>query len=139
MSNIILFNRWGDLIKTEDVHMADHLIASKQKHGKNCWPVVEEIIKVWQKKCPSEYKSFLFELEEVRETRANKHAASKTEMYRYTLDIPEFVWYIFRKLYPIDELVVDKNFMRRWAQKFPFMTVAGHTNNGPTSFSFSTD
>ncbi len=107
-----------------DLSAVEKLIALRDKSGSNVWPVVEECLKIWESKKPAEYKSFLLDLKDMQETRRNKFASSETEMYRYTLDIPETVVYMLRKLYTTEELPMDKKFFRSWAQKFPKMKIA---------------
>lgn len=60
----------------------------------------------------------------MKQTRRNKFASSETEMYRYTLDIPEKVIFMLRKLYTTKEMPMDKKFFRSWAKKFPKMQVS---------------
>lgn len=121
---MIIFNAWGEPRDTRDIEATQRLITLKIKHGSDVWPVIEEVLKIWQAKHPQEYKSFLWEVEDIKQTRSNKFASSKTEMYRYTLDVPEKVIYMLRKLYTTSELPMDKEFFRKWARKFPKMKVA---------------
>jgi hypothetical protein len=119
-----IFNAFGEKRQVADIEAASRLIKLKEKHGSNVWPVIDEILRIWIAKHPQEYKSFLFELKDMKETRRNKFASSETEMYRYTLDIPETVIYMIRKLYPEKDLPMDKKFFRTWARKYPKMRVS---------------
>lgn len=121
---MIIYNQYGEARNTSDIQMASHLVALKEKHGGDIWPVVEECLKIWASKKPHEYKSFLLDLEITKGTRRNKFASSETEMYRYTLDVPETVVYMLRKLYTTKELPMDKAFFRLWARKYPTMRIA---------------
>ncbi len=122
---MIIFNKQGEARNIQDSQAATRLIKLKDKHGDNVWPVVEECLKIFEAKRPAEYKSYLVELKETKDTRRNKFASSsETEMFRYTLDIPEMVIYMLRKLYTTDELPMDKKFMRDWARRFPKMRVS---------------
>lgn len=121
---MIIYNQYGEPRDINDIAAAKKLVALKEKHGGNYWPVVEEVLKIWSEKRPHEYKSFLVELKDMQETRRNKFASSETEMFRYTLDIPETVVFMLRKLYATDEMPMDKKFFRSWAKKFPKMKVA---------------
>ncbi len=100
------------------------LLALKEKHGTDYWPVIEEVLRVWAAKRPNEYKSFLVDMKDIKETRRDKFASSESEMFRYTLDIPETVMFMLRKLYTTDECPMDKKFFRSWAKKFPRMQIA---------------
>lgn len=121
---MIIYNQYGEPRDTGDIEAASRLIALKQKHGSDVWPVVEECLRIWAAKKPQEYKSFLVELGDMKETRRDKFASSESEMFRYTLDIPETVVFMLRKLYTTQELPMDKPFMRQWAKKFPRMQIA---------------
>ncbi len=114
----------GRLWEGNDVLVVDKLLALKHKHQTNYWPVIEACVDIWAAKKPQQYKSFLFELQDMKQTRRNKFASSKSEMFRYTLDVPEMVIYMLRKLYTVDEMPMDKKFFRSWAKKFPKMQVA---------------
>ncbi len=110
--------------ETNDVLAVDKLLLLKQKNPTNYWPVIEACLNIWAVKKPTEYKSFLFELQDMKQTRRDKFASSKSGMFRYTLDVPEMVIYMLRKLYTIEEMPMDKKFFRSWAKKFPKMRIA---------------
>ncbi len=121
---MIIFNKYGELRDIRDSEAATRLIKLKEQHGSNVWPVVDECLKIWADKHPQEYKSHLYDLQDLKETRRDKFASSETEMYRYILDIPEAVIFMLRKLYTTQELPMDKPFMRKWARKYPKMQIA---------------
>ena len=114
----------GQLRESTDVISVDRLLELKKNNPTNYWPVVEACLDIWIAKRPTEYKSFLVELQDMKQTRRNKFASSETEMYRYTLDVPEMVIFMLRRLYTTDEMPMDKKFFRSWAKKFPKMRVA---------------
>lgn len=119
---MIIYNQYGEPRDTRDIEAATRLI--KLRNTKDIWTVIDECINIWRSKRPSEYKSFIVDLDMTKKTRSNKFASSKTEMYRYTVDVPEMVIFMLRKLYTTDELQMDKNFFRKWAKKYPTMQVA---------------
>ncbi len=119
-----IYNAYGQSRDTKDIQAIDHLVKLKQKNQSNYWPVIEECLKIWASKRPQEYKSFLLDLKDMQETRTDKYASSKTGMFRYTLDIPETVVFMLRKLYTTQEMPMDKKFFRDWARRFPKMKVA---------------
>lgn len=121
---MIIYNQWGEPRDVQDIEAASRLIALKEKHGDDVWPVVEECLRIWSAKHPKEYKSFLVGLEDMKQTRRDKFASSESEMFRYTLDIPETVVFMLRKLYTTTELPMDKKFFRTWAKKYPKMQIA---------------
>lgn len=119
---MIIYNQFGEPRQVTDIEAIRRLM--KLRQTKDVWIVVEECLRIWSSKRPQEYKSHLIELKDIKETRRDKFASSKTEMFRYTLDIPETVIFMLRKLYTVQELPMDRKFFRTWAKKFPRMQVA---------------
>ena len=112
-----------------DVQAADRLLTLKKT--KDVWEVIEECFKIWADKHPKEYKSFLFHVQEVRETRKRTKGfrgvtKGKDGGYiEYTMDIPQDIIYMLRVLYTPEELPMDKKFFRKFAKKFPKFKVSG--------------
>lgn len=128
---MIIYDEYGIPRKLKDVAAVERLYKLKASSGSNPWPVIEEILKLWEKKArrSNEWKSYIFNLESTRETRKNKFAASDADpvhggILRYTLDIPEFVAYAIRILYTPDELPMNRDFYRAFAERFPKFKVA---------------
>lgn len=126
-----IYDQFGRKIYTKDIQAVERLIALKKKSGSSPWPVIEECIKIWEDKKPKEWKSFLIEVDRVRGSRANKFAASDPKkdrvhngIIRYILDIPEFVMFLMRKVYSVDELPMTKQFLYEFASRFPRLRVA---------------
>lgn len=124
-----IIDRFGIKRKLSDLNAVERLFTLKEKSGSNPWPVIEECIKMWQATNPSQYKSFLFEINTMRETRKEKKFASSTDkvtggILRYTLDIPEKVMFMMRCVYSEEELPTNREFFKEWAKRFPFMKVA---------------
>jgi hypothetical protein len=115
----------GRKINLDDVAIVDGFFKLKAESGSNPWPVIEKIITFWADKKPSEWRSFLYEIEETRESRADKeYGLSKGKTMRYTLDIPEYVQQVMRVIYSADELPMDREFFIEFAKRFPKMKVA---------------
>lgn len=107
------------------VAAADKLIKLKEEN--KVWESIELIVEIWQKSRPQEYKSYLVQLEDARENlHDKKHGKSKRKgsNLRRTMDIPEMVISMIRKLYSPDELPMDKKFFIAWSRKFPGMMVS---------------
>lgn len=126
-----LYDQFGRKIYSKDIQAVERLVALKKKSGSTPWPVIEECIKIWEDKRPKEWKSFLFEVETVRNSRANKFAASDPKKdtvhngyIRYILDIPDMVMFMLRKVYSVEELPMNKPFLYEFARRFPKMRVA---------------
>lgn len=124
-----LYDQFGRKIYTKDIAAVERLIALKKKGGSSPWPVIEQCIKIWEDKRPKEWKSFLFEVDRVRGSRANKFAVSKKDKVhggylRYILDIPDLVIFLIRRVYSVTELPMTKDFLYEFARRFPHMRVA---------------
>lgn len=113
----------------KNVQAADKLL--KLKSENKLWEVVEECFKIWADKHPKQWKSFLFHLRDVKESRKRTKGFSgvsrdkETGGYiEYTLDIPQDVIYMLRVIYSPDELPMDKKFFRELGRRFPKFRVS---------------
>ena len=125
----LIADETGTMRHIEHIRLADEMIALKKTSGSNPWPVIEKCIDVFKKIRPQQYKSFLFDLGETKATRKEKKFASTYDKVhggylRYTLDIPEYVVYLIRKIYNVDELPMNRQFFIEFAKRFPAMKVA---------------
>lgn len=126
-----IYDAMGQKRKLSDIRAVDNLFRIKKRNTGNPWPVIEEILKMWEAKAKqlNQWNSYLYNLESTKETRKNKYAASDADevhggILRYTLDIPEFVVYAIRMVYNVDELPMDKKFNHEFARRFPNFKVA---------------
>ena len=136
MTKILVPTPYG-LKDARTVAYANELLALKDKsiieEANGIWIVIRRIINIWKETHPKQWKSYLFELDNVRETRLDsKFGLSRnSKMYhgdrgnmRYTLDIPEAIYDMIRAVYNAEELPMDKEFFSRFARKFPIFKVA---------------
>jgi len=121
-----------DLVKyapAKTVQAADRLLRLKKEN--KLWEVVEECFNIWSSKHPTEWKSFLFHVQEIRETRKSTKGfrgvtKGKDGGYiEYTMDVPQDVIFMLRVLYTPDELPMDKKFFRQLGKRFPKFKVSG--------------
>ena len=116
----------GRLEDANTVLAADALLEAKKT--KPFWEVVEQVINFWANKEPRAYRSYLVELDSVRNTRSDpKFATAKgdrSQPIRYIADVPEFVTLVLRKLYDTDELEMDKRCFHDFVKHFPAFKVA---------------
>ena len=124
----MIYNSLGELV---DVSFVENILRLKRISGSSPWPVIEELFKAWQKTRPREYRSHLIYIKDVRSSRRDEFASSdprKDKRYggilRYTLDIPETVMYMIRKVYSVEELPMNREFFLEFARKFPNYKVA---------------
>ena len=112
----------GRLIDSSDYMAADKLI--KLSKEKSMWEVIDEVLNIWAKRQPKEWKAHLFNLGNLKETRTNKFASTKDKSLRYILDIPEKVILMIRILYNTNEAPMDKKWMLIFAKRYPKFLVA---------------
>jgi hypothetical protein len=107
---------------------ADHLI--KMKNTKDMWTVIGEVLRVWSKEKPREYKSFLVSHKDLKSSRKSSKVGhsrftgvtrdKKTGgILRFSYSIPVKVMTIIRKLYPAEVLNMDKEFFEEFGKRFP--------------------
>ncbi len=122
-THMYIYNQFGEKIDMGDVSAVNEIVRIKKKSGSNPWPVIELCIKIWESKRPSEWKAFLVELGEVKQTRRDRHAATKSKSLRYLLDLPETLVYMIRKVYSSEELPMNREFLREFARRYPKFAV----------------
>lgn len=105
-----------------DVQFVDKLLALK-KAGKH-WEAIDEIVSYWRGKNPKRYRSFLIDVAAKRGTRATEYGSNRSKTVRSLLDIPEDVMYTIRRLYPTDQLEMDKKFYLEVYKRYPDWRVA---------------
>lgn len=103
------------------------------KKTKSVWKVIDFIVKAWIKTHPTEWDSFITELEIDKKSRKRTWVGNKEytgvskqngSMLRYTLDIPVRIVNIIRRLYPATELPFDKRFYSEFSKRFPKFVVS---------------
>lgn len=119
---LILDQVSGQLIESDKVTFVEKLLDLRKKEGP--WEVIELIIKYWSESDPVRYKSFVIDVKDKRETRANKFGSNKSGAVRSTLDIPEDVIRMIRAVYKPEDLVMDKKFFNEMWKRFPVFRVA---------------
>lgn len=114
------------LFQPHHVSQADYLINLKQMNQTDVWVVIDAIIDLWRRTHQSEWKAFIVEVEQDRDTRADKFGASKNKQIglRYTVDCPDWVCKAIRYLYDPDELPLDKTFWREFWHRYPRFRVS---------------
>lgn len=121
--HMYIYNSLGQKIDMKDVSAVEALLKLKKKSGSSPWPVIEKCIEIWEKKRPSEWRAFLVEVKDVKQTRRNKLASSESGGGRYLLDLPEKLMYMIRAIYSSEELNMNKDFMREFARRYPKFAV----------------
>lgn len=123
----MIFDNLGRQIPNGLIQFVDEVM--KLRGSKDApWSVIEKCFEYWEKHNPTKYRSFLVNVENLRNSRKNDFASTKDPVtggiLRYTLDIPEEVMFMIRKIYDTDELPMDKKFFNEFARRFPRFVVA---------------
>lgn len=126
---MLVIDSFGIPRQSDDVRAVERLEKLKEKHGSNPWPVIEECFTIWSSRHPTHWESYLFYIDDIKETRKEKKFASTVDKktggtLRYTIDIPQPVMFMIRCLYTPEELDMGREFMRQFARKFPKMRIA---------------
>jgi len=87
-------------------------------HTENQWKVIEKAVKLWEKVQVKQWKSYLIDMKDTKNTRRNEFASTSDKSLRYLLDIPEKIIQIIRIIYPAEVLPMDKPFFRQFAKRF---------------------
>jgi hypothetical protein len=115
------------------VQLADKLLQLKKTQ--NPWEVIKFVVKSWAGSNPKTWRSHIVHVKGIKDSRKVTRVGTKeftgvskdkvTGAYlRYTLDIPEKVIYIIRKLYTPEELPMDKKFYYKFGRLFPAFRIS---------------
>lgn len=124
--------RTGKVYDYRDIQAVEHLLDLKRKYSarskggaEQFWKVIDEIVKIWRDKNPTQWKSYLIELGKIRKTRRDeKFGESKKGSMRYLLDVPQPIIYMIRCLYDVHELPMnDKKFWREFGKRYTVFLV----------------
>ena len=120
-----LFDTQGRRHKIKHLNWVEQVTKLKRKSGSSPWPVIEECFNFWASHRPTEYRSFIVSIDDVRETRKDqKFGTTPQQSYRYKLDFPEEVMMYIRCIYNVDELPMDKYFFAEFWKRYPKMRIA---------------
>lgn len=113
------------------VGAADRLVELKK--NKSPWEVIEAIVEMWTATNPTDWDSFLYDLEYKKQTSkvtsiggtqfrgVSIDKSGTGGILRHRLDVPVKVIYMIRRLYP--DMNMDKEFYVEWAKRFPKMMI----------------
>lgn len=130
-----IYDRFGRRHKASHWRAAEDLENLKAKSGSNPWPVISKCIEMWTGAQPKKWKSYLYYLKDTKDSRKVSSVGGKRfrgvsrsdrkndALLAYTLDIPEPIYLMIRALYTVDELPMDKEFFREFAQRYPIFRV----------------
>ena len=116
----------GRLLTSEKFELADRIM--KLRANKDPWAVIDELVRFWIKSAPEEVEALKINLSDVREVATDKkfgQTKGGADMERrLQLIFPTGLQSLIRGIYKTDELSFDKDFYRKFAQKYPGFKVA---------------
>lgn len=112
----------GRIVDSDISQLVDKLL--EYKNTKDVWFVIEKIIEAWYKTEPKEWKSYILDIKDKRDSRRDDFGSSSDGSMRYLVDIPDKIYTMIRIMYSVDELPMDKKFLRELARRFPALRVA---------------
>ncbi|KKP54483.1 MAG: hypothetical protein UR46_C0020G0003 [Parcubacteria group bacterium GW2011_GWA1_33_6] len=118
-----VFNSISNSLVDSEIYSAADLLV-KLRNTKGMWEVIDEVLNIWHKNHPKEWKAHLIDIKDLRDTRKNEFASTKDKSLRLVLDIPEKIILMIRKLYDVQECPMDKKWMLKFAKRYPNMVVA---------------
>ena len=118
----------GRMVKAKTLSLTNLLLKTKKE--RNPWEVIALCVKAFREKYPKKYQSYVMYLEglkeEEKETRIGnryfKGVSRDKEHDAYlahTVDFPVWIMQLIRKVYPSDELIMDREFFREFGARHP--------------------
>lgn len=127
----VIYDHLGIPHKTSHIKMVDRLLKLKRQNSTNIWPVLRAVVETWIETHPTQWKSYLVELGDIKNTRLDSKfglSRDKSQHIRYTVDMPEQIYFMIRALYSEEELPMGgqdgRDFFRLFIQHFPQFAVA---------------
>jgi hypothetical protein len=123
MSKLVAPSPSGDkLVDAKAAAAIDKIYELKKKN--DLWGVFNLLLDIWTSKKRGNYESLLMDTRRIRKTRASKFGSSKDRTLRYTLDVPQEVLLMLRKVYSVEELPMDKRFFYEVWKRYPQLRIA---------------
>lgn len=114
----------GKLRKASDVDAVEYILGLRQT--KDLWIVIQELIRIWFSRNPSDFQGFKVHIKDIRETRLDPkfgQTANKKQERRLTVIFPLALQSLIRSLYSAQELPFDQEFFREFAKRFKFFQI----------------
>lgn len=130
-----IFDKFGTRRKLTDLAAAEHLEKLKHTSGRNPWPVIDEVIRLWTTKNPTKWQSYLIYLKDIKSTRKETTVGNKrfrgvtradkknNAMLSYTLDFPVPIELMIRCIYTAEELPMNKEFFKEFGSRYPLFKI----------------
>lgn len=117
---------FGRTAKLEHLALVDKWLDMSKKQSP--WEVMDTIVKDWMATRPTEYKSFVADVDEIRDSTYNDYGAAENThgsgSLRRTLDLPLYVERSFRIIYSGTDFQFDRKFYRQIWKRYPIFRVS---------------
>ncbi len=125
MSKLIIDEK-GRLLSSEKFELADKIMKLRAK--KNPWLVIDELVRYWINNAPEEVEALKINLFDIKEVTIDKKFArtkgGKDMERRLQLIFPTGLQALIRGIYKTEELPFDKDFYKKFVEKYPGFRVA---------------
>jgi hypothetical protein len=122
----LLFYDNGRIRDSADLEMAEVIMKLKEK--KDYWAVIDELIKIWAAKSPDEEVATKVEIDGYKEAMSDPTFGQtnngKDMERRSILVFPRKLQLMIRSIFKAEELPFDREFYRKFAQKYPAFKIA---------------
>lgn len=122
----LLIDEKGRLLSSDKFELADKIMKLRVNGGP--WAVIDELVHYWVSNAPEEVEALKINLSDVREVATDKkfgvtQGGSEIER-RLQLIFPTGLQSLIRGVYKSDELPFDRDFYKKFSQKYPGFRVA---------------
>ena len=116
----------GKVVDLDKADLADRIIELRKK--KDPWVVIDELVKYWVDNSPEEVEATKINITDQREILIDKEfgqtTGGKDFERRVQLIFPTSLLLLVRSVYPNDELIMDRQFYRDFAKRYPGFRIA---------------
>lgn len=116
----------GKIVDLDKADLADRIIELRKK--KDPWVVIDELVKYWAGNSPDEVEAAKINIADQREILEDKEfgqtKGGKDFERRVQLIFPTSLLLLVRSVYPSEELIMDRQFYRDFAKRYPGFRIA---------------
>jgi hypothetical protein len=125
MSKLVIDEK-GRLLSSDKFELADKIL--KLRINNDPWVVIDELVRYWVKNTPGEVEALKINISDIREIAVDKKYGAtqggKEMERRLQLIFPTGLQSLIRGVYKTEELPFDRDFYKKFAQKYPGFRVA---------------
>lgn len=125
MSKLIIDEN-GRLLTSDKLELADKIM--KLRVNKDPWAVIDELVNYWVNSAPEDVEALKINISDVKEIAIDKKYGVTKEggdiERRFQLIFPTGLQSLIRGVYKNEEVPFDRDFYRKFAQRYPGFRVA---------------